>query len=256
MWVSMMALSLVLAVTISQTVVNPPRTDDETETLTSAGEAVEAVLETASHPWCSVFLFTDGTTSTSSVLTEDNYGTYTWTHAIAFDYIRSPIVCQMLDRLPASWGVAVFEVAVDGRDANMTQAQLSRVVDEARRLRQVSWCVTVVVVSDDPAFLAAFAEWSLKGRLLVWPTRLLVVTRRPLSELLNLNKSLSMMNAMLLVVDDATNTKRCSVYMHLPYSHRGAQAVQLASWIPHRGLTLSSHLQLFPNKFSPCVSRP
>ncbi|XP_042238987.1 probable glutamate receptor [Homarus americanus] len=231
MWVSMMALSLVLAVTISQTVVNPPRTDDETETLTSAGEAVEAVLETASHPWCSVFLFTDGTTSTSSVLT-------------------------MLDRLPASWGVAVFEVAVDGRDANMTQAQLSRVVDEARRLRQVSWCVTVVVVSDDPAFLAAFAEWSLKGRLLVWPTRLLVVTRRPLSELLNLNKSLSMMNAMLLVVDDATNTKRCSVYMHLPYSHRGAQAVQLASWIPHRGLTLSSHLQLFPNKFSPFIQRP
>ncbi|KAG7153933.1 Glutamate receptor-like 67, partial [Homarus americanus] len=75
-------------------------------------------------------------------------------------------------------------------------------------LRQVSWCVTVVVVSDDPAFLAAFAEWSLKGRLLVWPTRLLVVTRLPLPELHYLHKLLSTTNSMLLVVQDTSGKFR------------------------------------------------
>ncbi|KAG7162376.1 putative olfactory ionotropic receptor IR4-like 9 [Homarus americanus] len=82
-------------------------------------------------------------------------------------------------------------------------------------LRQVSWCVTVVVVSDDPAFLAAFAEWSLKGRLLVW----------------------------------STGSSSCSLYIHLPYSQQGTQALRLASWTPTRP---HSHFPppLFPNKFS------
>ena len=43
-------------------------------------------------------------------------------------------------------------------------------------MRILAWCLTVVVVSDDPAFLAAFAEASERGRLMVWETRLLVVT--------------------------------------------------------------------------------
>ncbi|KAG7173617.1 putative olfactory ionotropic receptor IR4-like 29, partial [Homarus americanus] len=77
----------------------------ENDALTSAGEVVEAVLAATSHPRCSVFLLTDGTTSS---------------------------VSNKLVTLPGPWGVGVFEVAVDGQDANITQTQLSRVVDEAR----------------------------------------------------------------------------------------------------------------------------
>ncbi|KAG7162336.1 Glutamate receptor U1-like 7, partial [Homarus americanus] len=122
---------------------------------------------------CSVFLLTDGRASANAIF-------------------------KVIEQIRAS-GVGLFKV--DGQDAMIKQTQFSQVIYEARRLRQVSWCVTVVVVSDDPAFLAAFAEWSLKGRLLVWPTRLLVVTRLPLPELHHLHKLLSMTNSMLLILE-------------------------------------------------------
>ncbi|XP_042233744.1 probable glutamate receptor [Homarus americanus] len=224
-------LLLLMAVTASLAVVRLPRSYDEHTTLQVAGEAVEAVLFRVTGADCSVMLLTDGFTSATAVF-------------------------SVMKQLVAPWGVGVFEVAVDGQDANMTQAQLSRVVDEARRLRQVSWCVTVVVVSDDPAFLAAFAEWSLKGRLLVWSTRLLVVTRLPLPELQLLHKMMSSRNAMLLIVDATSEIIRGSVYVHLPYSPLDAKASMVASWTPHRGLALTPYLQLFPEKFSRFAQAP
>ncbi|KAK4327277.1 hypothetical protein Pmani_002218 [Petrolisthes manimaculis] len=73
----------------------------------------------------------------------------------------------------------------------------------------MSWCVMVVVVSDDQEFLATFAEWSLKGRLLVWSTRLLVVTRLPREDLVILLSSLwtfSMTNAMVLKAEQSSHS--------------------------------------------------
>lgn len=61
--------------------------------------------------------------------------------------------------------------------------------------------MTVVVVSDSPAFLTAFGDLSLKGRFLKWANRLLAVTRRPLQDLHRLHPSFSMLNAMLLIMD-------------------------------------------------------
>ncbi|KAG7162395.1 putative variant ionotropic glutamate receptor-like 6, partial [Homarus americanus] len=191
-------------------------------------QAVTAVLNATTETNCSSILFTDGVTYHTTIY-------------------------EMWSQLVAPWGVAVFEVAVDGQDANVTQAQLSRAVDEARQLRQVSWCVTVVVVSDDPAFLAAFAEWSLKGRLLVWSTRLLVVTRLPAQEIRSLLKKhwcFSMMNTVMMKVQDLSQTIRCGVYLHLPYSPRGAKVVQVAQWSPLQGLVYTISLPLFPEKFS------
>ncbi|XP_042233761.1 glutamate receptor-like, partial [Homarus americanus] len=161
-----------------------------------------------------------------------------------------------IDDLVAPWSVGVFEVAVDDQDANVTQTQLSRVVDEARRLRQVSWCVTVMVVSDDSVFLAAFAEWSLKGRLLEWSTRLLIVTRLPLQELHHLYKLLSMTNSMLLIVESACENHKCSLYLRLPYTSLEARGLRVASWTPHRGLVLTTQLPLFPHKFTRFLQRP
>ncbi|KAG7156238.1 putative olfactory ionotropic receptor IR4-like 16, partial [Homarus americanus] len=170
-----------------------------------------------------MFFFTDGKTFGITVFTD------------FMDQFRDPC------------GVGLFEVAVDGQDANVTKAQLSRVVDEARR---VSWCVTVVVVSDDPAFLATFAEWSLKGHLLVWSTRLLAVTHLPLPDLRYIHRTFSRMNAMVVIVKGAPETLKCNVYIHLPYSSPEDRAMRLAFWTPQRGLTLNTHLPLFPDKYS------
>ncbi|XP_071527501.1 ionotropic receptor 93a-like [Panulirus ornatus] len=146
-----------------------------------------------------------------------------------------------------------MEVRVDGQDGNVTQALLYHLVDQARQVRLRSWCVSVVVVSHDPAFLTAFAESSLKGRLLVWATRLLVITSLTLPQLhalLPAHWTFSMMNTIFLNLDNRSSILRCGVYTHLPYSHAGARVVRLASWTAQRGLSLVSHIPLFPHKFS------
>ncbi|XP_071523914.1 LOW QUALITY PROTEIN: glutamate receptor ionotropic, delta-2-like [Panulirus ornatus] len=196
-----------------------------------AFEAVDAVLSAVPHPHCSVFLLTDAKTSSSTV-------------------------SKVMGQVRAPWGLGVFEASVESHKVNATQTQLSRMVDQARRLRQLSWCVTVVVVSDDPAFLAAVVDLSYKSGLLVWPTRLLAVTRLPLPELQALQWTFSMANAMLLIVENTSDGFRCSVYIHLPYSPKEEQALRVASWTPHRGLSLTTHVPLFPDKFSKLPSRP
>ncbi|KAK4326295.1 hypothetical protein Pmani_003159 [Petrolisthes manimaculis] len=75
----------------------------------------------------------------------------------------------------------------------------------------MSWCVMVVLVSDDLAFLSNFAKLSLNGRLLVWSTKLLVVTRLPREDLvliLSSHWTFSMTNAMMLNVDQRSDSLR------------------------------------------------
>ncbi|XP_069169913.1 probable glutamate receptor [Procambarus clarkii] len=207
------------------------RPSENADALTPASSAVREVMENEPQPLCSVVVFADGGLSTS--------------------FIAS--VTRESHMLP---GVTVLEVSAVGQNANLTLMQVSKVLGVALRVRQVSWCVTVVVVSDDLAFLATFAQWSLKGRLLVWSTRLLVVTRLPLHHLQVLHTLLSMTNSMLLVVENDSKVNRCSVYIQLPYSPRGAQALKVASWTPHQGLALTSSLPLFPDKFSRLLHHP
>ncbi|XP_071540849.1 probable glutamate receptor [Panulirus ornatus] len=206
----------------------PRRPYAAVETLGVAGGAVKAVLAREQPPYCSVILLTDGTTSATTVFTE-------------------------LGRLRIPLGLAVFEVPGKSKGSNTT---LSWMVGEARQLRQVSGCVTVLVVSDDPAFLAASAEWSLKVRLLTWSNKLLAVTRRPLQDLPHLYTSFSMINSMLIIVDTSAPFPRCDIYAHPPYRPPEAQVVPIASWSTIRGLTLATHLPLFPEKFSKFVYGP
>lgn len=65
----------------------------------------------------------------------------------------------------------------------------------------MSWCVVVVVVSDDPSFLAAWVELALDSGLLEWPTRLVALTGLPTSRLGNTHFSFSYANAVLVVGD-------------------------------------------------------
>ncbi|KAK3886691.1 hypothetical protein Pcinc_009157 [Petrolisthes cinctipes] len=115
-------------------------------------------------------------------------------------------------------------------------------------VRQVSRSVTVVVVSSEPAFLSTFVELSLKGRLLVWSTRLLVLTRLPLHKLNQIRNTLAITNSMLILLSFFPSL-RCDVYVELPY-HVQEEPVRVASWNLERGIILSGHLTFFPDKFT------
>ncbi|XP_042231757.1 ionotropic receptor 93a-like [Homarus americanus] len=209
-----------------------------------AGGAVGAVLEAVSQPTCSLILLTDGTTSPSTILKE-----------------------SVVRRSP--WGVGVFEEVLDGQDANETLVLLSRLLHQARQVRMGSRCVRVVVISHDPVFLDTFAEWSLKGRLLVWATKLLVAgpphPSTPTTHPGNIHNEhhlvqpgghttqprvIYTMNTILFNLEDTPPNLGYSVYTHLPYSPEGAQVLRVAVWTPRHGLRLLTALPLFPEKFS------
>ena len=68
----------------------------------------------------------------------------------------------------------------------------------------------VVVASFDKEFLVAFAQWSLKLRLLVWTTKLVVVTHlnsTQLQDLLPASWTFSMMNIVFLNKEPLSDTK-------------------------------------------------
>nr|XP_045611872.1 glutamate receptor U1-like [Procambarus clarkii] len=141
-------------------------------------------------------------------------------------------------------------------DSGTQNASVNSFSIHGQQVRQESWCVTVVVVSDDLAFLNAFAQSSLHDHLLVWSTRLLVVTRLRLHQLQLLHRLLFITNSMLLITEESLHGFRCGVYLQLPYTPWGAQTLKVASWTPHQGLVLTSHLTLFPHKFSRFPERP
>ncbi|XP_071540834.1 LOW QUALITY PROTEIN: probable glutamate receptor [Panulirus ornatus] len=216
---NVMALLLALTVVVLRAVGQLPRPKGKGKTLGLAGGALAEVLARERPPHCSVILLTDGTTSPTTVFTE-------------------------LSRLRAPWGAAVFEVEAEV-DLRVMRAELTKVTVQARQLRQVSWCVSLVVVSDDPAFLATSAEVFYRERLLLWSNRHLAVTRRPLRDLDDL-RALSMMNSALLIVSAEARSTSCSVFVHLPYT---SQVVRVASWTPRQGLSFTSEVPLFPDKF-------
>ncbi|XP_063871143.1 uncharacterized protein LOC135106256 isoform X2 [Scylla paramamosain] len=103
-----------------------------------------------------------------------------------------------------SWTSVLLRLPEAGDALNTTEPHLSSVLLQARQVRHHSRGVMVVVVSASDAFLALFAKWALERRLLVWATRLLVVTTLPLSHLLlaaRTHWSFSMMNTMLMNVE-------------------------------------------------------
>lgn len=78
------------------------------------------------------------------------------------------------------------------------------------QVRRLVKCVVVIVVSDDYDFLATFAQWSLKLRLLAGSTRMLLLTKLPfyrVEKLLGSYWTLSMMNAMLINQEEESNAR-------------------------------------------------
>ncbi|XP_063871845.1 uncharacterized protein LOC135106557 isoform X2 [Scylla paramamosain] len=143
--------------------------------------------------------------------------------------------------LGASRSVVVFEAARNG-------SRLAQVITRARQVRLASWMVVVVVVSDDPVFLAAFAQQAREGRLLVWATRLIVVSRRAPHRLHPLHQILALTNSLLLLVDGAPGVNSAGGWVVLPYQRPGVVPLRVASWTA--GGNLSLHRPLFWDKFS------
>ncbi|KAK4315440.1 hypothetical protein Pmani_013357 [Petrolisthes manimaculis] len=76
----------------------------------------------------------------------------------------------------------------------------------AQQMRKLSSLVTVVLVSEDVEFLVRMGGWAKENRLLVWRTRLVVVTRLPIPHLQALFSSswtYSMMNTLVVNVEDS-----------------------------------------------------
>ncbi|XP_045114477.1 uncharacterized protein LOC123506447 isoform X3 [Portunus trituberculatus] len=116
----------------------------------------------------------------------------------------------------------------------------------------MSWCALVVVFSDNPTFLSVFAEMADEGRLMVWETKLLVITRLPLSSVEDLMQNywtFSMMNTMFMKIKETAGINHCQLYGNMPYSPSGAQLVRLASLRPGHLLVFLKNRTLFPEKY-------
>ncbi|XP_042866394.1 uncharacterized protein LOC122249515 [Penaeus japonicus] len=182
--------------------------------LSAASEAVVATFDLSPRPNSSIVIFTDGATSSMALY-------------------------QTITRLDATWGVSIFELQDDERNAHVNQSRFSELIGFARELRLSSRSVSVIVVSEDLTFLTLFAERSLKGRLLVWTTRLLLVTRLRLSELravLSSHWTFSMMNTGALNVEEGESLE-------------GAQMYSLGYGYPGKRFVLRSPLGIFPEKY-------
>ncbi|KAK8393813.1 hypothetical protein O3P69_006850 [Scylla paramamosain] len=93
-----------------------------------------------------------------------------------------------------------------------------------------------------------------KGRLMVWETRLLVITRLPLSNLQDLLQNywtFSMMNTMFLKLNISSGENHHQIYGHMPYGPTGSHVAQLASLKFGNVLVYLSDRALFPEKYRP-----
>ncbi|XP_068214585.1 glutamate receptor 1-like isoform X2 [Palaemon carinicauda] len=192
----------------------------EIEVLSAAQNAASAVLGASSCPGCSVVYVTDGTASSTSLY-------------------------QMIGSVETDSSIAVFEVA--WKDRNTTSGpRLEVPLDLINKVRKTSSYTTLVLLSNERDFLIDFIEEAVRNDILIWPTRLLVVTSVSIVVLQLLRKSLSDTNAMVVFEERASQVERCGVFMYLPYSHR---MVKIASWTLESGLVYYENLQPFPDKF-------
>ncbi|XP_064107713.1 glutamate receptor ionotropic, delta-1-like [Macrobrachium nipponense] len=205
-------------------------TPHELDLLTASSEVVRDVLQAAPRGGSSIILITDGSTSSEGFL-------------------------KVIGDLNSSWGTTVLEIPPGIQEANKTREYLSAAIADARRVRQASTDVTLLVITDNDDFLTNFAEVCDDERLLVWSSRLLLVTnldREKLDQHMERYWVFSMMNTMVLVLNydsQYSRLKKADVIAYLPY-RPGENIVQVATWTPTSGLKHSSIYQMFPEKYS------
>lgn len=95
----------------------------------------------------------------------------------------------------------------------MNNTKLRMVIRNAifQQLRMMSWCTTVVVISDNSSFIASFSEISLKVHFLQPSTKIFVITHLPMKHLETVNylhKLTSRMDAMIVTLAEARTVLR------------------------------------------------
>ncbi|XP_045102570.1 probable glutamate receptor [Portunus trituberculatus] len=222
-WVGTKLAVYCVALLVSLSIGEAPRPRGSGEPLEAAGAAAAAVLARAWQPHCCVILLTDGAAST---------------HAVT----------KGVEQLPAPWGATVLETRPAPGNSNRSVALLGEALSHALRVRRASWCVVVVVVSDNIFFLVKWAELGIESGLLAWPTRVVAITGLPTTRLHRIHLAYSHANSVV-VVSNGNTPPRCTVWVHQPFSPPNARAAQVASWSPLRGLSLVPRKILFPDKF-------
>ncbi|XP_042867594.1 glutamate receptor ionotropic, delta-2-like [Penaeus japonicus] len=162
-----------------------------TEFPSDVGRAISALLDTASRPTCSVILFADRANSTCGME-------------------------KIIHQVNPPWGVGMFHSPFHETEMQQNPSPFLQVVEQARKIRKASRCVSVVVISKSEKVLSAFAESSLLGRLLVWETRLLLVTQlgsAVLDSLVHEHWNFAMMNTAALNLEEHKG-KRSEHYYH------------------------------------------
>lgn len=102
---------------------------------------------------------------------------------------------------------------------------------------QVWWCVTMLVVSEDPSFLAIWASIALQAGLLVWPTQILAITHISAEQLEPLTVAFSQAYALTLTCPSPTRSVlSLNIYIcrHAFISHPGLSELtqHQVYWIP------------------------
>ncbi|XP_063885602.1 probable glutamate receptor [Scylla paramamosain] len=141
---------------------------------------------------------------------------------------------------------------IEGEFKNATNVQVNRVISKIREVLQSGrgMVVLLFLISDDPKYISAFMKKSFSGRLLVWSTRLILVTQLQYHRLKDLHKLFSISNSLLLIAD-GPRIKSVRMSLVLPHSDPNTTPPVLAIWTPRQGFTFKSHLfpNLFPKKF-------
>ncbi|XP_064104109.1 glutamate receptor ionotropic, kainate glr-3-like [Macrobrachium nipponense] len=115
-----------------------------------------------------------------------------------------------------------------------------------RTLHRSSKQPYIIVTSDNIDFLTSAIGSLYRGNLLVWSTRLLVITRLPIHQIHSMRESLSNINAMVMVATSENGIPQCKIYLYIPYSHR---CLEVAKWVQHKRLTFQATYGMFQEKF-------
>ncbi|XP_076059359.1 ionotropic receptor 93a-like [Oratosquilla oratoria] len=121
--------------------------------------------------------------------------------------------------------------------------------------------MVMVIVAEDVEFLEWLADVLQEGRVLVWSTRVIVLTRIPYSDLTRLLRghrppwTFSMMSTVF-VNQQQPDGNRFKIYTNLPYSERGGHVALLASWALGAGLFKYSDQPFFGEKFARSIRTP
>ncbi|XP_064101804.1 glutamate receptor-like [Macrobrachium nipponense] len=203
---------------------------EEEHYLQRADEPLKPLLKATTRRDCSVIFVADKKT--------DPYSSY--------------LIQELELETEAPHGISTFELMYDAEDANNSRSAMSSTLREVTKLRKASWCVVVIVLSDDPVFLTALAKVGLKARLVGWPTKMLVVTRlepASLTYLISQHWIYSLMSTMFVNLEVKGVSYRWVIYSHFPYSPEGPKEVVIGTWAPGMGFRLHTGQRLFPDKY-------